>query len=52
MRFCDQWLGIEEQINTDIVQKLNAFNLREKVKEYQRNYWERILRMPIYRIPQ
>jgi hypothetical protein len=27
------------------------FNLEEKTKEYQQNYFEHILRLPTYRIP-
>jgi hypothetical protein len=32
-------------------QELNISNPAEKVKEYQQNYVEHILRMPTYRIP-
>jgi hypothetical protein len=37
--------------NIDIRHDLKIFNLEEKVKEYQENYFEHILRMPTYRIP-
>jgi hypothetical protein len=30
----------------DIRQEINIFSLGEKVKEYQRNYLENILRLP------
>jgi hypothetical protein len=39
-------------VNTDIRQKPKIINLGENVKEYQQNYFEHILRMPTYRIPQ
>jgi hypothetical protein len=37
--------------NTDIRQNLKIFNLGEKIREYQQNYFEHILSMPTYRIP-
>jgi hypothetical protein len=36
---------------TDIRQNLKIFNLGYKIREYQQNYFEYILRMPTYRIP-
>jgi hypothetical protein len=42
---------IYKKINTDMRQNLKVFNLGEKIKEYQQNYFEHILRMPTYRIP-
>jgi hypothetical protein len=41
---------MDKKRNIDIRQELNIFNLGEKVKEYQHNYKEHILRMPTYRI--
>jgi hypothetical protein len=43
--------GIDKKRNTDVRQNLKVFNLGEKIKEYQQNYFENILRMPIYGIP-
>jgi hypothetical protein len=42
----------DEKRNTDIRQNLKIFNLGQKIREYQQNYFEHILRMPTYRIPQ
>jgi hypothetical protein len=42
----------DEKRNTEIRQNLKKiFNLGEKIRECQQNYFERILRMPTYRIP-
>jgi hypothetical protein len=41
----------DKKINTDIRQNLKIFNLRQKIREYQQNYFEHILRMPTYRMP-
>jgi hypothetical protein len=51
MRFLRSVAGyrrMDKERNTDIKQELNIFNLGEKVKEYQWNYLEYILRMPTY----
>jgi hypothetical protein len=40
----------DKKRNISIRQELNIFNLGEKVKEYQQNYLEHILRMTTYRI--
>jgi hypothetical protein len=42
----------ESELSIDIRQELNIFNIRGKIKEYQPNYLEYILRTPINRIPQ
>jgi hypothetical protein len=51
MRFLRSVAGytrIDKKINTDIRQILKIFNIGEKIKEYQQNYFEDILRMPTY----
>jgi hypothetical protein len=42
---------IYKKINTDIRQNLIILNIGGKIREYQQNYFEHILRMPTYRIP-
>jgi hypothetical protein len=42
----------DKKRNTDIRQNLKIFNLGQKIREYQQNYFEHILRMSTYRIPQ
>jgi hypothetical protein len=37
--------------NTDIRKNLKIFNLGQKIREYQQNYFELIQRMPTYRTP-
>jgi hypothetical protein len=39
---------IDKKRNTDIRQNLKIFNGGEKKKEYQQNYFEHILRLPMY----
>jgi hypothetical protein len=54
MRFLRSVAGyrrMDTKINTDIRQNLKIFNLGQKIKEYQYNYFEHILRMNPYRIP-
>jgi hypothetical protein len=54
MRFLRSVAGyrrIDEKRNTDIRQNLKIFNLGEKIREYQQNYFEHILIMPTYLIP-
>jgi hypothetical protein len=54
MRFLRSVAGyrrIDKKRNTDIRQNLKIFNIGDKIKEYQQNYFEHILRMPTYRIP-
>jgi hypothetical protein len=54
MRFLRSVAGyrrIDKKRNTDIRQNLKIFNLWEKIKEYQQNDFEHILRMPTYQIP-
>jgi hypothetical protein len=54
MRFLRSVAGYrrtEKKINTDIRQDVKIVNLGQKIKEYQQNYFEHILRMPTYRIP-
>jgi hypothetical protein len=54
MRFLRSVAGyrrIDKKINTDIRQNLKIFNIGGKIKEYQHNYFEDILRMPTYLIP-
>jgi hypothetical protein len=54
MRFLRSVAGyrnVDKNINTDIRQDLKIFSLGNKIKEYQQNYFEHILRMPTYRIP-
>jgi hypothetical protein len=41
----------DKKRNTEIRQNLKIFNLGRKIREYQQNYFEHILRMPTYRIP-
>jgi hypothetical protein len=38
--------------NTDYRQNLKIFNLIEKIREYQHNYFKHIPRIPAYRMPQ
>jgi hypothetical protein len=40
-----------EKKDIGIREEVNMFNLGQKVKEYQRNYPENIIKTPIYRIP-
>jgi hypothetical protein len=42
---------MDTKINTVIRQNLKILNLGQKIKKYQYNYFEHILRMPTYRIP-
>jgi hypothetical protein len=42
---------IDKKRNTDTRQNLKIFNLGQKIKEYQQNYFKHILRMPTNRIP-
>jgi hypothetical protein len=54
MRFLRSVAGYrrtDKKINTDIKQNFNIFSLGEKIREYQQNYFEHILRMPTHRIP-
>jgi hypothetical protein len=54
MRFLRSVAGyrkIDKKRNTDIRQNLKIFNLGQKIREYQQNYFEHILRMSTYRIP-
>jgi hypothetical protein len=41
----------DKKRNTDIRQNLKIFDLGQKIREYQQNNLEHILRMPTYRIP-
>jgi hypothetical protein len=41
---------IDRKRNIDM-QNFKIFNLGNKIKEYQKNYFEHILRMPTYQIP-
>jgi hypothetical protein len=55
MRFLRSVAGYrrtDKKRNTDIRYNLNTFNLVQKLREYQQNYFKHILRMPTYRIPQ
>jgi hypothetical protein len=54
MRFLRSVSGyrrMDKKRNIDIRQELKKYSLGEKVKEYQWNYLEHILRMPTYQIP-
>jgi hypothetical protein len=54
MRFLRSVAGYgktDKKRNTDIRQNLKILNLEEKIREYQQNYFEYILRMPTYPIP-
>jgi hypothetical protein len=54
MRFLRSVAGYrrtDKKRNTDIRQNLKIFNLGQKIREYQQNYFEHILRMPTYCIP-
>jgi hypothetical protein len=54
MRFLGSVAGYrrtDKKRNTDIIQNLKIFSLEEKIREYQQNYFEHILRMSTYRIP-
>jgi hypothetical protein len=54
MRFLRSVTGyrrIDKKRNTDIRENLKIFNLGQKIREYQPNYFEHILRMLTYQIP-
>jgi hypothetical protein len=41
----------DKKRNTDIRQNLKIFNLGQRIREYQQNYFEHILTITTYRIP-
>jgi hypothetical protein len=42
---------IDKKRNISIMQNLKICNIEEKIKKYQQNYFEHILRIPSYQIP-
>jgi hypothetical protein len=51
LRSVEGYRRIDKKRNADIKQELNIFNLGEKNKQYQQNYFEHILRMITSPIP-
>jgi hypothetical protein len=52
LRSVSDYRRIDKKRNTDIRQNRKIFNLGEKIREYQQNYFEHILGMPTYQVPQ